>query len=557
VNISGLTMPFFARLKINFFSQSTSLRQLLLIMLFAGLLSLAFLNHAYYFVSWFAFVPLLFAVEKTTLAKTYLLGLIAGFALFAIGTYWIVDFIMLSKGYSSSKSVLLACIYWLYCAHLIVFLVIVFKSLKKHSKIHEFVLFPLVVVIFTSSYPMLFSMRLGDTQIQFYAALQAIDLVGVDGLDGIIALVNVMIFRCLANRQIDPSLRLFKKLPWGLALSVVCIWFIYGGIAHSSWEKNVSSWSVLKVGLVQPNEIPKIGKRVLYPGYGQVYPPEMEMTQRLSTLGADIIVWPEAQRKGFLDNSHIRTAYQNSVQSMDMGLLFQDTQQLRDPLSGKLQHQYNTAVMLNDDGKQIGSYQKMKRIPFGEYIPFVNDDSQLKKWLDAFWGDFVNVLKKGDHHQVFVHSKVNIIPLICYETTFPSFVGQAVSEATAKINPSLGTLLVALSNDGWFGSTHQPYQHIMVSALRAVENRLPFVHAVNNGPSIVVLPSGKIIFTSDFQQAGGYLVDVPVSNKAGGSFYSRHANLFIYALYISLAFIVCWVLLQWFVLRVLSNQNTN
>jgi apolipoprotein N-acyltransferase len=530
--------------------------QLLLVMLFAGLLSLAFLDNDYYLATWVAFVPLLFAVEKTTLAKTYLLVLIAGLTSFALGSYWIVDFIMLSKGYGLKASLLLAFVYWLYCAHLIAFAVIIFKWLTKHSQVHVFVLFPLVLVTFTSAYPMLFSMRLGDSQIQFYTALQGIDLLGVNGLSFIIALVNVMIFRFFSHLRNDSAERQNNiKWPWGLAILVICLWFSYGAIQYPLWEKNIANWGVLKVGIVQPNEIPKVGKRIIYPGYGQAYPPEMEMTQRLSQLGADIIVWPEAQRKGFLDNEHIRMAYQNSVQQMDLGLVFQDTQQIRNQLTGELQSQYNTAVMLNNNGQQIGRYQKIKRIPFGEYIPFVSKGSAAKKWLDSFWGDFVNELAKGDSHQVFLHNKVNIIPLICYETTFPAFVGQAVLEAEAKKNPSVGNVLVGLSNDGWFGSTHQPYQHIMASALRAVENRLPLVHAANNGPSIVVTPSGKVIFTSDFQQAGVYLVDVPLSDKAGGSFYSQHPNLFTYALYVSLVFVVFWVLLKRLVSRGLNHKK--
>jgi apolipoprotein N-acyltransferase len=47
------------------------------------------------------------------------------------------------------------------------------------------------------------------------------------------------------------------------------------------------------------------------------------------------------------------------------------------------------------------------------------------------------------------------------------------------------------------------------SILRAVENRLPFVHVMNNGPSVVVLPNGRVLFQSQFREAGGYLVDVP------------------------------------------------
>jgi len=47
-----------------------------------------------------------------------------------------------------------------------------------------------------------------------------------------------------------------------------------------------------------------------------------------------------------------------------------------------------------------------------------------------------------------------------------------------------------------------------------------------------VLPNGKRIFTSDYQQAGGYLVDVPYSNQSIGSFYSKYPNVFLYLLYI-------------------------
>jgi apolipoprotein N-acyltransferase len=107
---------------------------------------------------------------------------------------------------------------------------------------------------------------------------------------------------------------------------------------------------------------------------------------------------------------------------------------------------------------------------------------------------------------------MNIIPLICYETTFPEFVGEAVQQTLAQRNLTVGT-------------THLPYQHVMPSVLRAVENRLPLVHVANNGPSIAATPDGNVIFTSEFQQSAGYVVDIPHSNAEQGRFYSRHPTL--------------------------------
>jgi apolipoprotein N-acyltransferase len=187
----------------------------------------------------------------------------------------------------------------------------------------------------------------------------------------------------------------------------------------------------------------------------------------------------------------------------------------------------------------IGKYQKMKRIAFGEYVPFVSDIPMLNSWVEEFFGSFLNEMRQWKSHQVFssdLKRSLNIIPLICYETMFPEFVAKAVSEALTTV-PS-ADLLVGLSSDGWFGLTHQPYQHVNSSILRAVENRLPLVHVLNNGPSIVAMPNGKVVFKTDANQAGGYLVDVPYGKDSEGSFFSHYTLLFIYSVYSLMLFII-------------------
>jgi len=207
--------------------------------------------------------------------------------------------------------------------------------------------------------------------------------------------------------------------------------------------------------------------------------------------------------------------------------------------NGLLERQYSAAVMLDASGVETGVYQKNKRIPFGEYAPFAPQGSTLRRLLESLFGDFLTVLEAGDSHRIFDHQGINLVPLICYETTFPTFVANAVNASVESDVTQSASILVALSNDGWFGSTHQPYQHVFHSVLRAVENRTPLVHVANNGPSIVVLPSGKVMFTSDFQTAAAYVVDVPYSAQSQGSFYSRHPTLFIHGIYGLLALLLC------------------
>jgi apolipoprotein N-acyltransferase len=86
---------------------------------------------------------------------------------------------------------------------------------------------------------------------------------------------------------------------------------------------------------------------------------------------------------------------------------------------------------------------------------------------------------------------------------------------------------VVLSNNAWFGASRQPYQHLNASVLRAVENRRPLLHVINNGPSAVVLPSGRRLVQSEYGEEGAYWVDIPTSGSATDSFFTRHPALFL------------------------------
>ena len=509
-------------------------QQVLLSLLSGGLMAIPHLNPELYYFAWVAFVPLLIAIDQSSLKKSYCFGLLFGLAFFASGTYWIVDFIMLSKAYGRALSMVLALVFWLYCAQLTAFLMVVFNGIKQRAPVHEFILFPLVVVTFFSAFPMLFSVQLGESQSRFLSGIQATEFVGVYGLDAMIALSNIILFRALFL-SLDAS-RKRSNWSWLLGVLSLFLWFVYGMFSTWNWEHKVQGWETIRIGLVQPNEPPSLEKLPIYPGYSRAYPPEMAMTERLASVGAQLVVWPEARYKAYFDEPKVSAAYGDAIAALNTNLLFQDIERTRDPYRGTINQQYNTAGMLNSEGLLIGSYQKMKRVAFGEYVPLVNGIPVLKAWVEGFFGKFLNEMDKGGSRQFFELDELNVIPLICYETMFSQFVAESVGDAISKRR--VGGILVGLSSNGWFGTTVQPYQHVSYSVLRAVENRLPLVHALNNGPSVVALPNGRIIFMSDYHQAGGYLVDVPYSKESKGSFFSRHPHLFINTVYGLLALII-------------------
>jgi apolipoprotein N-acyltransferase len=539
-------------------SSSLSFSLLALLSTLSGLLlSIPLLSPQHYAIAWVGFIPLLIAIENAGILKSYYLGVIAGLAFSISAGYWIIDFLMLSKGYGIIVSTLLASIFWLYCAQLFGLITLLFNTIKQHINVHEYLLFPLIVISIFAVYPMIFSVHLGESQSQFIISIQATEFVGVYGLDGMIALANIIIFRfslqflTIQSLSSDPLNAHQNKWPLKVSLLLLTSWFYYGWSSNLAWGEKIEQWNSVRIGLVQPNEIPSLEKQVLTPGYSRAFPPEMAMTQRLASTGAEIVIWPEAKYKAYLDQPSIADAYRSEISTLNIELIFQDIKQTQNSLNSPIKKQYNSAVMLSKQGQMIGQYQKMKRIAFGEYVPFASDIPILKRGVEAFFGSFLNEMEKGDSYQVFTSelknsvaqgNTLNIIPLICYETMFPRFVASAVSDAITKVPTA--DLLIALSSDGWFGSTHQPYQHINTSILRAVENRLPLVHALNNGPSIVAMPNGKVIFQSEMNQAGGYIIDVPYGKDSRGSFFSHYPLLFIDSVYALLLFICLWAVFK-------------
>ena len=159
------------------------------------------------------------------------------------------------------------------------------------------------------------------------------------------------------------------------------------------------------------------------------------------------------------------------------------------------------------------TYDKKILVPFGEFIPF-------SKYLSYFMpnNQFIqNTLTRGSQNQDFSRK---ILPLICYEAIFSSFVRKNVSHETE--------LLVNISNDGWFGKHSGPKQHFVHSRFRSIELGIPMVRSSNKGISGIVSPLGEIIHSIDSSENTN--LDVKIPYKLNTTFYKKHGNLLTYFL---------------------------
>jgi apolipoprotein N-acyltransferase len=142
---------------------------------------------------------------------------------------------------------------------------------------------------------------------------------------------------------------------------------------------------------------------------------------------------------------------------------------------------YNSVYVIDHDGSILSVYDKVHLVPFGEYLPFQDFLEELGlRQITKLRGGFI----PGDRHRVLnVPRAPSVLPLICYEIIFPEAVPRGERPGW----------IVNLTNDGWFGASAGPYQHLQQARIRAIEQGLPLVRAANTGISAVVDPFGRII----------------------------------------------------------------
>jgi apolipoprotein N-acyltransferase len=140
---------------------------------------------------------------------------------------------------------------------------------------------------------------------------------------------------------------------------------------------------------------------------------------------------------------------------------------------------YNSALVVGADGARVGRYDKIHLVPFGEYIPFQNLLTFARKLTGR-----VSSFTRGDERKVFRLNGHRYGVFICYESVFADEV-RHFAQLGAEV-------LVNISDDGWYGDTSAPWQHLNMARMRAIENRRWLLRDTNNGVTAVIDPYGRV-----------------------------------------------------------------
>ncbi|WP_111497596.1 apolipoprotein N-acyltransferase [Marinobacter bohaiensis] len=489
--------------------RSAGIRDFLLAALSGLLLALPYVDRELFLLGWIGFVPLLWTLHDKRPAQAYRLGLVCGLVLYGVGAWWIVGFLQRLWSPGLPLTVLLSVLFWLYSAQLIALLMLAFQWLRLRTGWSALLLFPPLVVLFFGYFPMLFQAQLGESQSAFLVALQGTSVVGVSGLDAMMALVSVLILRWLTG----------PRAPWHDPVSVIAtllpmVWLVWGAVSLGHWDERVAESPTERVGVVQTNTGLNSARQA--PGYTASYPRAMALSAALARAGADLVVWPEARDNRYFQEPRVAAALRRETARLSTAILLQGMEYV-DGAAGRAEH--NSTVLIDSGGREQGRYRKIRRVAFGEYLPLLERFPSARRWVRGQLGEFFTQVAPGNGPERFRADAITVIPLICYEALFPVLVADAARGREAR------ELLVVVSNNVWFGPSRQPHQHLNASVLRAVENRRPLLHVINNGPSALILPSGRRLFQSEYGEAGAYWIDAPLSEDATDSVYTRSPRL--------------------------------
>ncbi len=345
-------------------------------------------------------------------------------------------------------------------------------------------------------------LTLANGQTHFNLFIQLADLIGAYGLSLIILFANVYFF--FGIKEIFITRKYFNnKLIVGLLIILVPV--IYGVIKK---QLPMESVKTIKVGLIQPDLNP--WSKWQGGNINQLAQKYINLSEEAVKKGAKLIVWPESALPVYLldggyplteqtihdfvnkNNIHLLTGMPDFQFYFDKSNAPSDAKKMLK--SETLYTTYNSVLLFKPNSIEVQKYGKIKLVPFGERVPFLELFPFLGNWIK--WNVGITSWNVGKTKTVLkLNDSTKVAGVICIESIYPDFVAEFVKNGAQ--------LIAVVTNDSWYGYSSGPFQHKEISVLRAVENRRTVVRAANGGISCIIDPFGNTtdatkLFTTDY-----------------------------------------------------------
>ncbi len=471
--------------------------------------------------AWFALVPLLVVINRSTVLEAFLCSLTTGLIFFSLLLSWLLKTNGVNPLNYALGMLLLASYFGMFG--------LLTRLFQKDNPRWKVFALPAAWVLLEYLRSHMFFLStswgiLGYSQYSVLSIARIASFAGVYGISFFIVLVNTVLAEALEAYRTSSSLSVFRReqLPgsrlWLTGIVVALLILVVFSRPSFTQEKDIPT---LKIALVQGNvywDAKKYRKDASYrEGVFQKYE---RLTVQAGGYQPDLILWPSSSVPGNIPYDVMRVAMISGMARSSKGFLLVGSSGFDKfrPEQRKTRRLSNSAFLFSPQGLILGRYDKMRLLPFDEYLPLRG----YVKWPSWIAKDMIDSLP-GKDRTIFATDKARFAVLICWENLFPD---QFREMAAREVN-----FMVSMTNEGFTRVPAGHHQMLAVNVLRAVENHIAVARISSTGVSCIIAPDGRISRRVQDQNGRdvnveGYLVtQIPLSSTR--TFYNRHGDVFL------------------------------
>lgn len=454
---------------------------------------------------WFSHVPVLWMLRNKGPKASFWWGWLTGTIINVGGYYWIAHMLGTFGGFPSSLAALGSVIHGAHLGLMWGIWAFFVNRITNTTSVGLEWAVPTVMVAVELCFPRVFPAAMGNSQFPFIEIMQVCDVFGIAAVTFLIYRVNAVLFlwvRALAEARPKPIQA--TKLTFFMIMCTLG----YGFYQIKAVDETVAQAPTLHIGVVEGDVgIFQVETQDRIRDHLRI---QQRLSKTLSDKGVELIVWSESSmRAGGLPRAvnvfppqpgplnlsrkaerkvkrSVRVTPQRGFRTP---LLFGTTSYERrtEPRwvgDDRTKKSFNTAFLLDGDGRVSGRYDKLELLVFGEYVPFVEYFPQFYDWIPAA-GDLDRGASLKPLTLTLGDKTAHIGMLVCYEGILPGFVRNVMENEP--------NILVNITNDDWFGQTAERYLHLALAIPRAIEHRRSFVRSTLTGVSAFVDPAGRLV----------------------------------------------------------------
>jgi apolipoprotein N-acyltransferase len=470
-----------------------------------------------------AWIPMLAAVDGTRPRQALFWGWLVGTFTVFWGFFWITELLVKFAGFPVPLGAPVTLLFASYHGLLWGLAMMLTVWLTARTRLPLWVTAPLCWVAVEATLPNIFPIYMAQGWAAQPLLIQTAEIGGVTTVSFVMVATNAALYAVLTGLLRHKTL----DRPAAIAAAVLLVLVpAYGAVRMGQVDADMEAAPHMKVGVVQGNmSIKEMTRPSLR---DRAFAGEIRKSRELAEQGAEVILWGE-------------TAYPNSRifhraseheppeghpwrihQGFDVPVIVGAVTR-EDPRGkncGSIHKCWNTALLIGADGRIADRYDKVYRLVFGEYAPLVDPEWYLSKIPTA------SHLQQGEGPKALTLGEHQLGAFICYEDILPRYVRETAQQGVHAF--------VNLTNDAWFGKTHEPAQHLGLAVFRAVEHRKGMLRSVNTGISTYVDPAGRQVHRTRVtdpdiegpQDPDGFVADVPMMDPEAKTPYMLTGELF-------------------------------